>query len=161
MTLPYVTDVSRKDGQIVLTIELEKYLAGESVEISGSATQANGAFANFYDIQSANVNPAGKLIMFVKANPARQFHGGEAVTVVLRASRVWTTVLTLSPNGQMPVPLTGSPQPVPAAEDGTIGNIVTAVEWAAPIHLPPSNTSQKSAGSDSNFPNKSPAGSSE
>src|SRR5262245_40431134 len=64
MSLPYVTDVSFKDGKIVLSIQLEKELANESVEISGYATQSNGAFATFYDIQSARENPAGKVMMF-------------------------------------------------------------------------------------------------
>ena len=133
MSLPYVTDVSFKDGKIVLSIQLEKELANESVEISGYATQSNGAFATFYDIQSARENPAGKVMMFVKATPTTQFQTGEPVTVSLRASRVWVTVLTETPDGQQ------STGPIQhhavhdgtAAQDGTTWNTVTAVQWAS------------------------------
>jgi hypothetical protein len=149
MSLPYVTDVSFKDGKIVLTIQLEKDLANESVEISGYATQTNGAFATFYDIQSAKENPAGKVLMFVKATPTTQFQTGEPVTVALRASRVWVTVLSEAPDGEttsgsgITSPPTGT-----AAQDGTTWNTVTAVQWASAVTW---RAGQTSAGGDSSF----------
>lgn len=150
MSLPYATDVSFKDGQIVLTIELDNYLANESVEISGYATQSNGAFATFYDIQSTEENPAGRVMMFVKATPTVGFQKGEPVTVSLRASRVWVTVLResqdeqYSPAKQPQGPTAGTAAPGPF-------NRVTAVAWANPLQMPSASASETSAGSDSNF----------
>ena len=51
MSLPYVTKVAFKNGQIVLRIEVDEYLVDESVEISGYATQNGGGFASFYDLK--------------------------------------------------------------------------------------------------------------
>jgi hypothetical protein len=152
MSLPYDTDVSFKDGQIVLTIELDRYLANESVEISGYAAQVNGAFATFYDIQVAKENPAGKVVMFVKATPSIQFQTGEPVIVALRASRVWVTVLAepdepMSPPGKSPAETPAGP----AAPEGHTWPVVTAVSWAAPLPAPSSSASETSAGSDSSF----------
>jgi hypothetical protein len=150
MSLPYVTDVSLKDGKIVLTIQLEKDWVNESVEISGYATQNNGAFATFYDIQSGKENPAGKVVMFVKATPTAQFQAGEPVTVALRASRVWVTVLTETLDGQQsshPIPAQTPPGGT-ATKDGTTWNTVTAVQWASPAAWHADHTS---AGGDSSF----------
>lgn len=151
MPHPYVTGVSFKDGQIVLTVELDNSMANESVEISGSATQNNGAYATFYDIQSVDENPAGKVVMFVKATPAIAFQNGDPVTCSLRASRVWVTVV--APDGQMSSSAKGAPAGT-AVPDGTTWNNVTAVGWAAPLQMPSSGASETSAGSGSNFPGK-------
>jgi hypothetical protein len=155
VSLPYATDVSFKDGQIVLTIQLDSYLANESVEISGSATQSNGAYATFYDIQSVDENPAGKVVMFVKATPTIAFQSGEPVTVSLRASRVWVTVLTESPDE--PMPSAAHPPQGPTAGTTPLGpwNRVTAVAWAAPLPTPSSSASETPAGGAS-FPSSYP-----
>ena len=42
----------RDDDSIGLTVEVFGFEAGTPVEISGHATQANGAIATFYDIQN-------------------------------------------------------------------------------------------------------------
>jgi len=151
MTLPYVTDVTIKDGQVVLTVELDKYLANEPVEISGYATQGNGAFATFYDLQSVDENPAGKVFMYVTATPSAQFQSGEAVTVALRASRVWVTVLTATSDGPGAHEVTTVTPAGPATPDGTTWNNVTAVGWASDAMW---RASQAAAGSDPRFPKK-------
>lgn len=155
MPHPYVTKVTFKDGQIVLTVELDEYLAGESVEISGYATQNGGGFATFYDIQIANENPDGTVVMYVTAAPSEQFQSGEDITVAARASRVWVTVLTESPDGEVPPPYNPKlPSDGTTAQEGTTWNSVTAVGWAVPAPLPSSSAIQTSAGSDSSFRHK-------
>ena len=64
----------RDDDSISLTIEVFVFEAGTPVEISGSATQANGAIATFYDIQ--NLPPAdpdgGSLLTVIAAPPSQR-----------------------------------------------------------------------------------------
>ena len=96
MPYPYVTKVTFLGGKIVLTVELDKYLANESVEISGYATQNSGGLATFYDVQSVGENPDGTVVMFVRATPSKHFNNCEPVTVSLRAARAWVVVLTQS-----------------------------------------------------------------
>jgi len=152
MPNPYVTKVTFKDGQIVLTVELDESLADESVEISGYATQDSGGFANFYDIQNAKENPDGSVIMYVSAAPSQDFMNGQPVTVSLRAARVWVTVLAESQDGQ------GSryhPAKIPGgttARDGTTWGELAAVGSVSPLSYP--SAGQASAGSDSNFRHK-------
>jgi len=151
MPHPYVTKVTFNNGQLVLTVELDEYLVGESVEISGYATQNSGGFATFNDIQIAKKIPDGTVVMYVMATPSEQFKSGEDLTVSARASRVWVTVLTESPDGGMsnyhPMP----PSDGTATQDGTTWNSVTAVGWASPAPLSSSSASKTLAGSDSSF----------
>jgi hypothetical protein len=120
MPRPYVSGVTFKGGQIVLTVQLDEYLAGQPVEISGYATQNSGAFANFYGIQTVGANPDGTVVMYVKATPEKAFMAGEDVTVSLRAAKVWVTVLSgISPEG--------GPE---KAADGTAWNNVQDEVWA-------------------------------
>lgn len=151
----YVTKVTLKDGQIVLTVEVDESLAGEPVEISGYATQNSGGFATFYDIQSAGENPDGTVVIYVKATPTKAFQDGEDVTVSLRAARVWVTVLTESQDGQPSPQYHPAPtQQGPAAGDGTSWSIIRAVGWASPVLLSTPGDGQPSAGSDSSFQHK-------
>ena len=120
MPRPYVSGVTLKGGQIVLTVQLDEYLAGQPVEISGYATQNSGAFANFYGIQTVGANPDGTVVMYVEATPEKAFIAGEDVTVSLRAAKVWVTVLSgISPAG-----------PPVKAVDGTVWNSVQEEVWA-------------------------------
>jgi hypothetical protein len=142
MPRPYVSAVTFIEKQIVLTIQLDEYLAGQPVEISGYATQNNGAFANFYAIQSVGANPDGTVVMYVKGTPQTPFMEGEPVTVTLRAAKVWVTVLT--GDGEI------SPQSQPAkATDGTTWNNAIKEVWAS--GGPSSSWSAGQAG-DSSFP---------
>lgn len=107
MGRPYVTGVTVNGGKIVLTVLLDTFMVNKPVEISGVATQNSGGFATFYDIQSANENPDGTVLMYVTATPSVEFKKGEDVTVSLRAASVWVTVLGESQNGEIQ-PLKGS-----------------------------------------------------
>jgi hypothetical protein len=98
---PFVTSATIKNDMIELSIDVTDYSAGTYVEISGSATQTSGAFANFYDIQETPTepndpkDPEKKRYVFVSAHPLppNTFRADEDVTVVIRVGRAWLTVL--------------------------------------------------------------------
>jgi len=124
MPRPYVSAVTFLDDQIVLTVQLDEYLAGQSVEISGYATQNSGGYATFYGFQTAEKNPDGTVVTYVKAAPAQEFMEGDPVTVFLRAAKVWVTVLR--EEGWKP-----ENHPTKPATDGTTWDTVAKVGWAA------------------------------
>lgn len=87
------------DGGIVLTVEVFGFEVGTQVEISGSATQANGAIATFYDIQNLPpARPGGGSLVTIKAAPTSGFVADEVVTVVGRAAKIWGSVLYGDPD---------------------------------------------------------------
>jgi hypothetical protein len=98
MPHPYVETVTITNGKVVLKLQLGLELAGVPVEVTGYATQNGGAFANINHVQTVNKNPDNSVVMYVEATPSQEFQNGENVTVVLRAARVWVTVL--NPAGQ-------------------------------------------------------------
>jgi hypothetical protein len=123
----YVTKVTFKAGDIVLTVVLDEYLANEPVEISGFATQNSGGFAIFNDTQSVQENPDGTVIIYVKATPSVEFNTGEDVTVSLRVATVWVTVLGEGQDG----PEYSKPEGTPT-QDGETWSIVKAVGYPKP-----------------------------
>jgi hypothetical protein len=93
----------RDDDSIAITVEVFGFEAGTPVEISGHATQPNGAIATFYDIQ--NLPPAsqgGGSFVTVIAIPSPMFVAGEIITVVGRAAKIWGTVLYEDRDDQRP-----------------------------------------------------------
>jgi hypothetical protein len=122
MGRPYVTGVTFNGGKIVLTVLLDTFLANKPVEISGFATQNSGGFATFYAIQSADENLDNTVLMYVTATPSVAFKQGEDVTVTLRASSVWVTVLGESQNGEI--------QPLKGSEPGGEGTpVLDGATW--------------------------------
>jgi hypothetical protein len=84
----------RYDGTLVLTIEVSGFEAGELIEISGSATQVNGAIATFYDLQNLPApGPDGGSVVTATATPETAFAAADVITVVGRATKIWGTVL--------------------------------------------------------------------
>jgi hypothetical protein len=156
MPHPYVTRVTLMDGLIVLTVEFDKTMAGLSFELAGSATQNGGAFANFYDVKDAEATEDGTVVAYVKTKPLREFKNGEDVTVVLRAARVWATVLTQAkdalPPGHAAQAWAGT-----QATDGTTWNNIRAVEWVPSTGSPAWNSVRASAGG-ATFPAAQPDG---
>ena len=93
----------RDDDSIAITVEIFGFEAGTPVEISGHATQPNGAIATFYNIQ--NLPPAshgGGSFVTVTAIPSPKFATGEMITVVGRAAKIWGTVLYEDRDDQRP-----------------------------------------------------------
>jgi hypothetical protein len=154
MGRPYVTKVAFRKGQIVLTLAVDDFLADDSIEISGFATQNSGGLATFYDIQPIIENPDGTRVVYTKATPAQEFHNGEDITVSLRAARVWTTVITGSEVGGISSEKSGGDTPGTPYQDGTILDNVRTVAWAAVSGPSPSSSaSQASAGGGPYFRN--------
>jgi len=93
----------KDDGSFAFTVEVFGFKPGTNVEISGSATQANGAVATFYDIQSLPpAGPSGGSSVTVTAAPSTDFVAGEVITVVGRAAKIWCTELSRDPDDQRP-----------------------------------------------------------
>ena len=104
MPPPYVTS-AEIDGHnnIVLTLEVDGFTSGESVEISGHAMQDHpiqgndGGFATFSEVRTLHINEAtGEAELKVTAITAdgKDFLKGQDITVVLQVSKVWMTVLS-------------------------------------------------------------------
>ena len=93
----------RDDDSIAITVEVFGFEAGTPVEISGDATQPNGAIATFYDIQNLPpASPGGGSFVTVIAIPSPEFVAGEMITVVGRAAKIWGTVLYEDRDDQRP-----------------------------------------------------------
>jgi hypothetical protein len=154
---PWVTDVTFKNNQIVLTVKIEGFTTGERIELSGYATQDGGAFAVFNDLQVVpEPTPDNKITMYVTALSSTGFKNGLPVTVVMRAARVWVTVLNEPQTGQESVPVSArsaqqQEQQQPVGED-TAWNVISAAAYPAP----PSGRSaaQAPVGIEASFPDK-------
>jgi hypothetical protein len=117
--------------QITLTVLVDGFETNKMVEISGHATQPNGAFANFYDIKQVPIPDAnGDQVIPVSTQPIppNPFMEGQEITIALRVSKVWVTVLS-------PFQIEGQPLPDPGkqAEDNTVWKppkIVSSIDGA-------------------------------
>ena len=123
MSNPWVTKVTIIGDQLLLTVQVDEFVTNESLEISGYVTQHGGAIATVFAVQTVTRNPDGSATMYVTATPAQGFQEGYDVTVVLRAARVWMTVLR-----QQGEPPTGILER-PPAEEGTVWDSVRATGW--------------------------------
>ena len=98
-------------GKIQLTVQLDDFKPGETVELSGQATQISGAFANFYNIvvvpKKSKKGPDDQDHYYVSVTtsprPPHEFMKDQDVTVFLRAAKVWVTVLGTG-DGPTPMP---------------------------------------------------------
>jgi hypothetical protein len=124
MPHPFVTTATVKDDLIEITVEFDYSDSGTYVEVSGSATQSGGAFANFYDIAETTPGLTGPTGAFPTVNvsahplPPNNFRKDEDVTFVIRVSKVWLTVL--GPQGST----TSTEDPGVPADQGTTWNVV-------------------------------------
>ena len=123
---PWVYSVTKTDGKITFRVEVTDFKPTAGVvEISGQATQERGAFAPIYATATVpdapNGDPKDKdeagrsfVNVDVTENPAYPFRSGQAITVFVRVSKAWVTVIGQSTTGESPL---GEPdQPAP---DGT------------------------------------------
>src|SRR2546430_9491201 len=93
----------RDDDSIAITVEVFGFEAGTPVEISGHATQPNGAIATFYDIHILPpASQGGGSFVTVIATPSPKFVAGGVITVVGRAAEIWGTVLLEERDDQRP-----------------------------------------------------------
>jgi hypothetical protein len=99
MSHTQVPKIELKDGgSLRLTVEVFGFEDGTAVEISGNATQTNGAIATFYHIQ--NLPPASPpdhgsflTVIAVPSTESPKFVKRKMITVVGRAAKIWGTVL--------------------------------------------------------------------
>ena len=82
-----------KDGTINLAVNVDGFEPGTSIEISGQATQMNGAVATFYSVQKVPDKGPVVGVTSVPVVGANEFAAGFPVTVVARAAEVWMTTL--------------------------------------------------------------------
>jgi hypothetical protein len=108
----FVTKATLQDGKITFSVGVYGFEANEPVEISGYATQTGGAFANIYQIEQVPAMTDPSVDVTVEPRSSKQFSKDEEVTVVIRAAKVWVTVL-----GSKPPVGVGSESPPP---DGSI-----------------------------------------
>jgi hypothetical protein len=119
---PYVSSAAIRNNLIELTVELDHPDSGSYVEVSGSATQTSGAYANFYGIgegtrgRSDPNGPNPTVNVSAHPLPPNKFRKDEDVTFVIRVAKVWLTVL--GPEGSTPEPETR----VSPADEGTTWN---------------------------------------
>ena len=128
MSEPWVTRATIIGGQLLLTVQVDEFVAGESLEISGYATQHGGALATAFDIQNVIRNRDGSATMYVTAKSSQAFQEGYDITVVLRAARVWMTVLKQQQDGTVQ-PQAEDVTERPPAGDGTVWNSIRATGW--------------------------------
>ena len=111
------------DGTLQVSIEVDAFMPGESVEISGYVTQNHGAFATINKYQTIYKKLDEIVNLTVTATPiegSNPFQQGHDVTVFLWASKVWVTVL-----GEGPAQQPGMPPHL--AEPGTVWGKVKGV----------------------------------
>jgi DNA-binding SARP family transcriptional activator len=84
-----------QDGTISLYLTVEGFDQGTPIEISGTATQTNGAVASFYSVQAVPAASSGQgAPMAVKSIPTvSKFVDSDPITVIARAAEVWITTL--------------------------------------------------------------------
>lgn len=99
-----VTQVEIGSGNTLqVSIEVDAFMPGESVEISGYVAQDHGAFATINEFQTIPGKLGEIAYLTVMATPVATsdpFQQGQDVTVFLRTSKVWFTVLAEGPAEQ-------------------------------------------------------------
>jgi hypothetical protein len=90
------------DDSISLVVNVYGFDKGTQVEISGEATQANGAVAVFYSTlempEHKDDEPVPVTLDRVKVRSTNKFAAGFTITVVARAAEAWSTMLVQEGN---------------------------------------------------------------
>lgn len=97
----WVTNAEIDGNYIVLTVQVDTFADGETVEVSGCATQAyetpsDGGFATFSEIKKIEITDKSTSTaeLKIKAKMTKDFQQGQDVTVVVRVAKVWISVLS-------------------------------------------------------------------
>ena len=117
MSHGFVTSATLQNGKITFSVGVYEFKAGEPVEISGYATQTGGAFVNIYQIVQVPVMADPAVDVTVDPQSGQQFSQDDEITVVIRAAKVWVTVL----GSTQPVGV--GPESVPPGGPITWGNV--------------------------------------
>ena len=92
-----------QDGTVTFFVNVGGFRVGTPVEISGHATQTNGAVATFRDVQlMPKGDPEEGVILVVRGVPVigSTFTTDEPITVIARAADVWINKLHLDTGHQ-------------------------------------------------------------
>jgi hypothetical protein len=84
------------DNTISLDVSVDGFDANSPIEISGEATQSNGAVASFYAVKTVPASDGNKpTIVTVDSavSSEKGFVATDPITVVARAAEVWITTL--------------------------------------------------------------------
>jgi hypothetical protein len=84
------------DGSISIQVSVYGFDGGTPVELSGQATQANGAVATFYQVQATPPHDGETVDLWVSSVAPvapNKFDAGFSITVVVRATEAWITTL--------------------------------------------------------------------
>jgi hypothetical protein len=95
MSDSWVTSATIANGAIQLNVQLNDFKAGETVEISGYATQCSGALAKYYAIVEVPEPDNNNQIVQLTPQPipATEFKQGLDLIVGMSVSRSWVSVL--------------------------------------------------------------------
>jgi hypothetical protein len=93
--------VSRENGQQTaqVTVELEGFEEGESVQLSGFAAQRDGGFTSISGAYTVAAVNNGLTYLTVACSPSADFVDNKEVTAALWASKVWLTLLDQAGSG--------------------------------------------------------------
>jgi hypothetical protein len=97
----YVTSARITGNQLTFRVQVDDFQPSQVIEISGQATQIGGAFAPISAVRTVPAQPnadkgdEGKYYVDVTASKMGEypFRRNQEVTVFVRVSRVWVTVL--------------------------------------------------------------------
>jgi hypothetical protein len=132
-----------EDTTINIEVNVYGFDAGTPVELTGQATQANGAIASFYSVQAMPEHDGESGLIWVESIPlasSKEFDAGFPITVVVRATEAWVTTLEGAPPKKNP--RTGS---VPKGAWGSNDNYGWAVTPHPSSSQPSASTSAPAA----------------
>ena len=89
----------KADGSINIKVSVYGFDAGTPVQLSGQATQINGAVATFYEVQTTPGHDGDTVDLWVKSVapvPPKKFDPGFPITVAVQATENWITTLDTS-----------------------------------------------------------------
>ena len=94
-----------QDGTISIQVDVYDFDAGTPVEITGQATQENGAVASFYSVQDVPAHADGQSASIsVRSVPVvapNEFVPGFPVTITVKAALAWTVEMDPIPAGRL------------------------------------------------------------
>src|SRR5262245_49861420 len=117
-----------KDHSITIYVTIFDFEEDTPVEISGQATQANGAVATFYRVlqmPDSDADGATLAIPSVTAVPPNNFAAGFPITAVVRATAAWITTLEADSEAL----LTANENSDPPKASWKENNVNWAVSW--------------------------------